>query len=430
MLPKLVQSLQRLRVVVTAATVICVSATCLVAYAIGGCGPANAQANAAREQLPAPLVRVLIERAVTSIKLSATSPPVLESGAEAGSGPVRLNLPDVPVEMSLTASGWRLGDKQFPRGELILAQTVDGTLSVNETTYRGRLRLVPQGRTSFDVVNDLDIEAYLAGVLPKELPSHWNAQTHRAQAVVARTYALYELKTAGAKRGHFDVYDTDASQVYGGRSAETNKSRAAVEATRGQVVVHETGDGPRIFKAYFHSTSGGATIGNNDAFAEPPVDTLSASVTGDYGSASTRHQWEPFAVGKDELARRFAAWGTRRGHPLRRLERLDRLEIVAKSSAGRPTRFEIVDARQNHYSVTPEELRWAVNFDRGEGRELFSAWFTPINNASNIVFADGRGWGHGVGMCQWSAEGMAAAGRDYVDIVTTSYPGGRVVRAY
>ena len=427
MLPTYVRLLRCSR---AAMLVVCAAIVALLSHSIGGCGPANAQATAAGEQLPAPLVRVLIERDVTSIKLAATSPPILESGSETGSGPVRLNLPDVPVELSLTAAEWRLGDKRFPRGELVLAQTVDGTLTVNDTAYRGRLRLVPQGRTAFDVVNDLDVESYLAGVLPKELPSHWNAATHQAQAVVARTYALYELKTAGASRGHFDVYDTDASQVYGGRTAETKKSRDAVEATRGQVVVQETDQGPRIFKAYFHSTSGGATIGNDEAFAEPPVGPLAASVTGDYGSASTRHQWEPFAVGKEELARRFVLWGERRGHPLRRLERLDRLEVVAKSSAGRPTRFEIIDGRQNHYSVTPEELRWAVNFDRGEGRELFSAWFTPINNATNIVFADGRGWGHGVGMCQWSAEGMAAAGRDYIDIVTTSYPGSRVVRAY
>ena len=267
------------------------------------------------------------------------------------------------------------------------------------------------------------------GVLPAELPPTWRAETYEAQAVVARTYAIWELKTEGPGRGHFDVYDDDKSQVYGGMSAESEKSRRAVKATSGQVVVHQTPAGPRIFKAYFHSTSGGATLGVESAFNEPPVRALSAQSLGEASKESKLYEWPPVVLTKPEVTRRMKLWGERRGHPIKKIDRVDRLEIAAKNEFGRPTRFEVVDARGNRYSLIPEEVRWALNTG-AEGTTVYSGYFEPINNATNIVIGNGRGWGHGVGMCQFTAEAWASQGKDHVEIVTASYPGTTVVRAY
>ena len=395
---------------------------------LGGCQTSAATAAEAPSGVPVPAVRVLLVNNGTSATILGTKPPVLEGPGQASA--VRLNLPDEAVAVSLSSTGWRIGDQTFGRGELTLTPTQDGSLAINGKKYRGRLRFVPRSGNAFDVVNDLDMESYLMGVLPKELPPTCNPTTYEAQAVVARTYAIFELKTAGPSRGHFDLYDDDKSQVYGGMDAETPKSQNAVRATRGQVVVHETPKGPRIFKAYFHSTSGGVTLGNDAAFNEPPIDALSAQDLGELGKASSRHNWDAFAVGKDELTRRLKLWGERRGHPVAKMAKLDKIVVAAANKHGRPTRYELIDAKGNHYSMIPEEIRWSVNTDRGSGPQLYSGWFRPINNATNIVFADGRGWGHGVGMCQWSAEAMANAGDNHLEIVTRSYPKTRVVRAY
>jgi stage II sporulation protein D len=398
----------------------------LLATGTAGCHTTVAVASPAAAGTP--VVRVRVAGNTQAVELTATAPPVI-SGRPIGS-PARLNLPNAPVRLSLNAGGWLLGDQTFPRGELTLTPATDGSLRIDGRAYRGSLRIVPRGPDRFDVVNDLDVESYLMGVLPKELPADWSLETYKAQAIVARTYAIFELKTAGPGRGHFDLFDTVASQVYGGMDAETPKSRQAVDATRGQVVTQPTDRGPRIFKAYFHSTSGGVTLGNDAAFNEPPIEALSAQSLGEYGRASSRHRWEPIVIGKPEMTRRVRLWGDSRGHPVARMATVDKLEIVETNPQGRPTRFELTDVRGRRYSLIPEEIRWALNTDRGETATVFSGYFRPINNETNIVLADGRGWGHGVGMCQWSAEGMADAGVGYRQIVLASYPGTSIVRAY
>ena len=403
---------------------------CISSAAVSGCD-ARTDAAASPSTYTPPDIRVLIESKTAQVLLAAAAPPTLTG--DALGGPVRLNLPDVAVSLTLDAGGWRLGNQRFPRGPMLLQPADDAAvLSVNGRAYRGSLRLLPRGDDAlrFDVVNELDLEGYLQGVLPRELPADWRAETYEAQAVVARTYAIWELKTAGPGRKYFDVYDGVASQVYGGLDAETAKSRAAVTATRGQVVVHDTPAGPRIFKAYFSSTCGGVTLGVEHAFNEPPMLALSAQDLGDSCAASKVYRWPPVVVTKDELTRRIRLWGKRAGHPVAGIGTIDRLEVAEKNAFGRPTRFELTDVRGNRYSLIPEEVRWGINTDASPGTTVNSGFFTPINNATNIVMSDGRGWGHGVGMCQFGAEHWAGQGKDHVEIVKMSYPGTRVVRAY
>lgn len=410
-----------------------VAAASLCMAALGGCDVSSAVAadDAVPQDQPAPLVRVLIISDAEQVKLDASNPPILSGEAL---GAVQLALPDrVPVSVTRVPEGWRIGDRSFPGGTLVLTPAEEGTLKVDRKRYRGTLRLVPRkgDPRKFDVVNDLDMESYLLGVLPSELPLWFHPTTYEAQAVVARTYALWEIKTAGAARGHYDVHTDDRSQVYDGMDAENENGRRGVQNTRGQVVVHETEAGPRIFKAYFHSTSGGATLGVESAFNEPAIKALSAQSLDDLSSASRFHEWDPVVLTKDEFSRRMKAWGERRGHPIKKLGRAHRLEIASTNEFGRPTRFEVIDTRGNRYSLIPEEMRWALNTDLATGdARVHSGYFKPVNNDTNIVISEGRGWGHGVGMCQFTADAWAKQGKDHVAIVTASYPGTSVVRAY
>src|SRR5205085_8957185 len=123
--------------------------------------------------------------------------------------------------------------------------------------YRGKFRFIPVGGTRFDVINELDVDAYLASVVSKEMLVGWHDEAYKAQAVVARTYALDEKQTAGLDR-YWDVWPDTKSQMYGGIPGETAKSRAAVTETAGVVVACPDNAGnPKIFKAYFSSCCGG-----------------------------------------------------------------------------------------------------------------------------------------------------------------------------
>jgi stage II sporulation protein D len=128
----------------------------------------------------------------------------------------------------------------------------------NYDLYRGTLRWILSPTTA-DVINDLQIETYLRGVVPAEMPSSWPAEARIAQTIAARSYAAYRLHPS---TGTFDVYDDTRSQVYRGIHAETAASDATIVATANQVLRN----GTALVNALFHSTGGGATENNENVF--------------------------------------------------------------------------------------------------------------------------------------------------------------------
>ena len=128
-----------------------------------------------------------------------------------------------------------------------------GFLATKRKWYRGDIVIYNvQGRLT--VVNLLPLEEYLMGVVPSEMPSKWNLEAHRAQAIAARSYALANL---GKYSSHgYDLKDTPQDQAYGGASAETPQTTYAVLTTKGEVLTYDD----KIIPAYYHASSGGKTI--------------------------------------------------------------------------------------------------------------------------------------------------------------------------
>lgn len=375
----------------------------------------------------APVVRVRLLEHVNSVTLAASEPAVFRAGSD--KTPYRLRLPSSGVPVILSPGGWRVGDKTLGTGILTVRPEAVGSVKVNQLAYRGTFRLVPTGPGLFDVVNDVDLEGYLKGVVAKELLRQWHEEAYRAQAIVARTYALYEMKTAPADR-HYDVNDDQSSQVYGGLSAESAKSRQAVDGTAGVVVAYGLPGQERIFHAYFSSCCGGITqnvadVFPNDSYIEP----LAEQNPGPLCSASPRFNWGPVVVKKDELTRRFRAWGLARKRPEKDIGAITAIEIEVVNHYGRPKRFRVFDARGFRYSMSGEEIRTAINYD-APGTTVYSSFFKIINDPDAIHFVDGHGWGHGVGMCQWCAERRAEEGMCHEDIVLAAYPRSQLIRAY
>jgi stage II sporulation protein D len=302
-------------------------------------------------------------------------------------------------------------------------------VAIEGHAYRGRFRFIPRSGGNFDVVDDLDVESYLRGVLPRELFSNFADEAYKAQCVVARTYSIYEkqMHTAGSD---FDLYSDDRSLMYGGMGAETIKGNLAVDATRGMVVVYGPPGTERIFKAYFSSCCGGAGQSAAEAFGDPVTPPLSAQANGSLCSGSPRFLWPTVTISKADLTHRIQHYGQLHNMQEKDIAAIVSINIMSVNNVGRPVMFTITDAKNRRFAIVGEDLRRAVNTDSTPTTKLWSSYFQLDNEPREIRFVNGHGFGHGVGMCQWCAQRRAELGMGFRDIVVLSYPQSKVVTAY
>jgi len=392
-----------------------------------GCSQQQAEPPAAPTSAKGPVVRVKLLPDQKQVTIAATQPPLVRVGAE--SQPKRLNVASgVQLPLTRTATGWALGNVSVGAGELTIIPAADGSLSVNGKPYRGRFRFVPTTADAYDVINDVDIDGYLKSVVPREMFPGWDPEAYKAQAIVARTYALYTAKTSGGQS--WDLFPDTRSQVYGGLASESAKAVTAVDDTAGVVVAHGQAGNEKIFKAYFSACCGGVTQSAWDAFGDAYTIPLSERNVGPVCNVAPRFNWGPIVVKKDELTRRFRAWGASKDRVEKSMQPVQTLRVAASNRYGRPVRFEVVDAKGNTYSWRSEELRWAVNAEAAKGTTLNSSFCKIVDEGDSIRFLDGHGHGHGVGMCQWCAQTRALAGWPHENIVLSSFPASKLVRAY
>lgn len=348
----------------------------------------------------------------------------------------------LPLSITLRDGAWALRDAagkgvRWRLPELLIECDDGEALQIGDRRYPRRLVLTPRqdaaanGNGLFDVVNHVPLETYLPGVIERELYANWPMETFKAQAVAARSYALWEM-TIGSGR-HYDLESTTASQVYGGK-ASNRTALQAVQATRGQVIVYEG----RVVPAFFSSSTGG--LGQDALVAFPnrvdDIAPLRAREHGAWDRASPTYRWGPIARDQATLSRRIAAWGKRRSHAVVALGSLQRIEVAARNRVGRPAQYALIDASGRRFLIGCEMLRNACNFTR-EGeiplenkQKLLSSHFDVAVSGGQVRFTTGRGHGHGVGMSQWGAQAMAEAGHGYAAILGFYYPGARLQAIY
>ncbi|HEX7010415.1 MAG TPA: SpoIID/LytB domain-containing protein, partial [Phycisphaeraceae bacterium] len=314
------------------------------------------------------------------------------------------------------------------------AASGDGLLSIDGHRYPDAVVLAPQEQGDrFDVINHVPLERYLPGVLERELYGQWHPEAFVAQAVAARSYALFE-RQLHAQRA-YDLESTTASQVY--RGAATNpKAVEAVQRTRGMVLVHAG----RIVPAFFSSCCGGTGQAASAAFprlaSAVDIPPLRGARCGGWCQASPNYRWGPILRDTSMLAKRIAAWGRANRHPVAQLEGLRDIRISELSGTGRPAAFVIIDRRGRRFTLPAESFRFACNY-AGAGlpavepaQQLKSSHVRVRLTGRTVRFEDGRGHGHGVGLCQWGAQGMAQQGYDGLAIVRFYYPGATIQRIY
>lgn len=292
--------------------------------------------------------------------------------------------------------------------------------------YAGALRLIPKRSGRLDVVTVVDIEEYLSGVVAAEAARSFSAETLKAQAIAARTFALFERQTSPAQRG-WHVGSTQRYQVYRGEDSGPHYRRAeeAVRATQGIVLACEyPGGAVRIFPAFYSAVCGGQTQDGVYGHALPEIEPLRGGVPCAYEAVAPRRlrTWGPVEMTLEEITKGVCA----RVPPARAIGALREIEALYHPGWARPFAFRLVGARGS-LEVAAEVFRLAV--DPG-GRRLRSTFVRVRREGQRVVFYNGRGWGHGMGMCQWGTEGLARLGAPAELILAYYYPGSRLVRAY
>ncbi len=397
-------------------------AACVLAAAVAGCSCEGPEARITADAEGIPLVRVKLGEDTGVVYVTIEGPyRVRDAGREVASGRGladrrvaaaggQLVLGDAPV------GAGPLDIHPAPEGRFRIRQTVDGRERTR--VYRGFLRLLPTRDGRLRAVNVLNVEVYLAGLLRCELFPSWHVETYKAQAVAARTYALAAVKRAGGR--DFDVYDSIMSQAYGGCEMETETAWAAVVATRGVVGTYEdAGSRTRLLSMYYHSTCGGATVAAGDYFGgstPPPL----AGVPCTFCQASRLYRWDDVELLKAEMTEALRATGE---EAFRDFGPIVGLEVAETTSRGGAKTIRVWDRRK---AVRMSARAWRLAVGPAK---VPSTWF-QIQDAGERVVLQGRGFGHGVGMCQYGAEYLARHGRTGEQILRHYYPGIVLARAY
>jgi stage II sporulation protein D len=263
----------------------------------------------------------------------------------------------------------------------------------------GSIQLVRRGKGVL-VINQVDLEEYVKGVVPAEVNSAWHPEMLKVQAIAARTYALYQHMLSASR--DYDVAATIQDQVYRGRRGMDARVVAAVESTRGLVVTHL---GAPIYAA-FSSTAAGIT---EDAVIVWSKDLpYLKGVECPFDLESPYYQWKAsFTVEKLEQSLR------KQGFPVGAIATMTPLTY---SRAGRVATLRILHSK-GELILRGEELRKAVGYT-----VVPSTQFT-IDSMGRDVVLSGYGAGHAVGLCQWGAKELAELGYSFSSILRYYYPG-------
>ena len=373
----------------------------------------------------APVVRVRVTRGtVREIRLSTTGPyRVLVDGRQVASG---ARLPGVRARR--VEGTWRIGNQSFT-GRVIRLQPQGGSyLYVGPKGYRGELYLHPDGADGLLAVNHLDLESYLAGVLSSELYARWPDETYKAQAVAARTFALYHKLRGGGQRVYDLVSDTNW-QVYGGFSAETPPARQAVQATRGQVLTHRRNGRDEVFMAQYSACNGGWVNGARVIRAAADTEPLAGGQRDPHGRSCPRFTWPTVRVSKQQA---YAA--LMRCYPsMASLGGLAALRPVEVTDYGRVVWLDVLGRNGRSERIRAEDLRIAMVTNQDlvpQAKALYSMNCRIVDLGSHLEFRDGKGFGHGVGLSQWGAYDKARAGWSATEILAFYYPGAKVRTLY
>lgn len=271
---------------------------------------------------------------------------------------------------------------------------VKGDFFGSGVRYSGQIE-VWKGEKGLYVVNKLSLEDYVEGVVASEVGTDWELEALKAQAVIARTYAVYRKEAMSNQDTIYHLTSSVLHQVYNGNNSHF-KVTFAVRATEGEILTYNG----KPIEALYHSTCGGRT--------EDPEEVFGRKIPY-MRSVESRCDLSPYWIWEKKITLSEIEEALK-------IKSIKGLEVKNRTSSGRAKEVAI-KTDNGERLIKAIELRKLLGWSK-----LPSTYFDVKDGGDSIVF-EGRGYGHGVGLCQWSALQMAAEGKTYKEILSLFYPG-------
>lgn len=296
--------------------------------------------------------------------------------------------------------GILMGLNVYPVSRLTIEPSRDASILIDGRPFRGEITFIRTAENRITVVNDINVEDYIKGVLYHEVSHHWPMEALKAQAVAARTYALYSINPAGKP---YDVTNDIYSQVYGGKESERYRTDLAVDYTRGQILTYNG----QIIPAYFHATCAGMTEDARELWNLPEIAPL-RGVPCSFCQGSPHLHWK-----KNFRLRDIQNALNQHGY---KVGTISDMAIVDRDRSDRIEHLKITQKDGSELIIKGKDFRDLM------GPNVLLSNNYEIIMRGHYVDIMGKGWGHGVGMCQWGALGMAKQQFNYKQILAYYYP--------
>ena len=392
------------------------------------------------------------ESAQQSVNISSNG--TLKCGYESNYAFVEdTELPQNNVNITFDAEGnFLLGEGQTYSSENNIAiSSSDGIVYINGKPYRGAAELIKNSSGLINVINLINLDDYVKGVIASEMPSSWNIEALKAQAVCARNYAVTTLNKHSSDG--FDLCATDNCQVYGGVNAETQSTVLAANETAGKFLMYNSS----FAQTLFYSSNGGHT--NNSKYVwGSDIPYLQAAVDPYETAENTPNYNWSVTFTKDEIKQKLLSNGVDIGDILN-------IEITNATDYGQVLELKITgstgekiytnSSTRSVLGTSLKSQRYTVAKSGGQAPYILSknglsnifAGLFIIDGSKNIAPAGsnmfvktssateryqttassytftGHGWGHGLGMSQYGAKAMAEAGNTYSQILSFYFKG-------
>jgi len=345
--------------------------------------------NRINAAVPDETIRIAILKSAPEVTIAGDGLLVTNGAGEA------LDMP-LPAKIKPVKDGLLVDGKMYRR----LSFSAPSAVYVNNKPYRGLAELSVTGKGIL-VVNQLPLEEYLVGLINCEISSAWPINAVKAQAIIARTYAVNRKIARTGSPYHMESSVID--QVYEGCLIEDSRSRRAVTETEGVVLTF----GGTIIQAFYHSSCGGHTEASENAWGHPLP--YLKGVDCQYCLASPASTFWEYKLSLKEIEDRLRSAGYN-------ISGLIDIKPGVSNSRGRLKQVELL-ALKGSSAISGEQFRKAVGYG-----VIKSTRFT-LKNVKNEISFSGRGNGHGVGLCQWGAKQRALDGFGFEEILSYYYPG-------
>lgn len=356
-----------------------------------------------RAEDPHETIRIAVGRfpdavTITGADLTATS----------SDGP--LDTSSGKLTLAATRSGIRVNGVTLKSD--VVRVKAPGPLSLRKHRYHRELEVRFRSydkKPELLVVHPLDLETYVAGIVSAELPGGWPLETYKAQAVAARTFAVWQKYRRLDLPYHMESSVLD--QVYAGVDREHPLALQAAKETRGLVLTSKR----QVAQSYFHAACGDRTESALEGWGTS-LSYLPGSKCGKC-TAAARHAWTA-RITRGDVDKAFKS--------LVGGESVESIAITAKTKTGR-VKNVLVKGKTKSRTITGPDLRRLLGYST-----VWSTWIDvlTLNASQGTWMISGKGTGHGVGMCQWGARGFALAGKRYDEILGVYYPGAPLMRLY